>query len=110
MSDAKHTSGPWFQTTVRLSPGFVDIGADDGTNIGIAYIGRHGGPVDNAEAEANARLIAAAPDMLEALRATRDLLVRLHDGCPPLTSEALDLLGVEIDRIDTLMAKAEGRA
>lgn len=42
---------------------------------------------------------------LAMLDRTRDLLVRLHDGCPALTSEALTLLGAEIDAID-----AEGLA
>jgi hypothetical protein len=40
---------------------------------------------------------ADAARMREALRPTLDLLIRLHDGNPALTSEALDLLGAEID-------------
>jgi len=68
--DAKHTPGPWKA---------ADIGDYDtdgiavwGMNTAGCYytIARVGylGSADAAYAEANAQLIAAAPDMLEALR------------------------------------------
>ena len=61
---AKHTPGPW-----RVAPRFV-YGATDGIHVDagsrsyIAHVGEHG----DERAEADARLIAAAPDLLAALR------------------------------------------
>ena len=49
------------------------------------------------EQEANARLIAAAPDMLESLRECHDLLVSAHMGT------------LIIGRARKAIAKAEGR-
>lgn len=59
-----HTPGPWRQggsVTFLREPTCREIVADDG-RIGLVY-----GIID-AENKANARLIAAAPDMLEVLR------------------------------------------
>jgi hypothetical protein len=50
------------------------------------------------EQVANARLIAAAPDLLAACKAARDIL-RIIGGANPLTME----------QIDVAIAKAEGR-
>jgi hypothetical protein len=64
----KHKSGPWF-----LSGQYVQIDADGGI---IARV--HG---SNAECKANARLIAAAPELLEALKELRqyaDLKLQGH--------------------------------
>lgn len=79
----KHTPGPWHVTTET-----------DGRSRG--YI-RAGEPLDGAkmppavarvcartlsENEANARLIAAAPELLEALRHFAALLAEHHDDLP----------------------------
>jgi hypothetical protein len=57
---SKHTPGPWVQRKGELK-------GSDGNNVcvwglGLAHCSR------DAVAEANARLIAAAPDLLEALK------------------------------------------
>jgi hypothetical protein len=64
MSKAAHTPGPWHTSVTHLGAA-VDIGAANGANIALVS-----GPAENGadEFKANARLIAAAPDMLEALR------------------------------------------
>ena len=68
--NAKHTPGPW---TAEF--GIDQMVSMDTTVCSIPAAGTRGGwfifsPADdNGEAEANARLIAAAPDLLEALRA-----------------------------------------
>lgn len=54
-----HTPGPW-----AVDGHFVVRG--DGTALCDVWASR---PIPNAEAEANARLIASAPDLLEALEA-----------------------------------------
>lgn len=71
MSDMKHTPGPWAYTEAAIT-GDRGIHAE-GTGIfaeAFADI-RRACENNTAEAEANARLIAAAPDMLEALKALR---------------------------------------
>ena len=99
MSETKHTQGPW-----RINK-YGSIGAGErGTEPIVAIVEpfysvdrRHG---DHA---ANARLIAAAPDMLEALTA---LLARFDDN-----PELSELIGrVEIERARAAIAKAEGRS
>jgi hypothetical protein len=63
--EAKHTQGPWkmFVPCGEGDYGIISDNVNAGGNFYVATIpnGRH------AEAEANARLIAAAPNMLEAL-------------------------------------------
>jgi hypothetical protein len=51
----KHTPGPWIATGTRVTAG----------NFGVLLENSHGAP--EPEWEANARLIAAAPDMLATL-------------------------------------------
>lgn len=57
---------------------------------------------DSEDAEGNSRLIAAAPEMLEALEEARDLLLRFVGG-EPGTENARR-------RIDAAIAKARGGA
>jgi hypothetical protein len=59
MSEHKHTPGPW-----RTSRGTVDVYNKDGFTIIEC---NHYGISDKEEAFANQQLIAAAPEMLEAL-------------------------------------------
>lgn len=61
MNDPKFTPGPW-RTDCRLIGGQIRITQVPNANMTVAQVnGRQG------EQEANARLIAAAPEMLEAL-------------------------------------------
>ena len=75
--ETKHTPGPWEQGTqvngsttlvARMKTGFV---VAEMRNVHF-----------REEAEANARLIAAAPDLLESLRELAELAV-LQFGMPP---------------------------
>lgn len=62
---SKHTPGPWVHR-IRLDEG-GNIGTKDGYAIcDMAY---HYSSLDRGELDANARLIAAAPELLEALQA-----------------------------------------
>lgn len=68
-----HTPGPWNIT--RKGYGYVDIrtphktsAEPNGQHVATAY---QGSSIDRKESEANARLIAAAPDLLAALQQMR---------------------------------------
>jgi hypothetical protein len=67
---------------------------------------------DDGESAANARLIAAAPEMLKQLRAVRDDIGALAcdtNGWREWDATAVDeLLGSRLVRLDDLIAKAEG--
>ena len=67
--EAKHTPGPWHTRKPEESNGYVWINPIDGCcgEIATAW------PLTtDAEAEANARLMAAAPELLEALQEIAD--------------------------------------
>lgn len=59
----QHTRGPWSVSNVDSDPDYVLICADDKQANGAWEIATPHGP----DAKANARLIAAAPELLEAL-------------------------------------------
>lgn len=91
-----HTPGPWFRSTIQGSDCLM-IGADDGSDI-VADM-RIDRPMENANADA--RLIAAAPDMLEALQGVihhNDALAKRHKISPSL-----------IGHIKRAIAKASGK-
>ena len=61
---AKHTPGPWTLHPTALHPAVRSAGTPDAGPRRICTVGTmNGNPVDKA----NARLIAAAPELLEAL-------------------------------------------
>jgi hypothetical protein len=64
MKTHTHTAGPWYPVTLGASPDYA--WAIDSELVEIARLSEW--PDHKAEAEANARLIAAAPEMLEALQ------------------------------------------
>jgi hypothetical protein len=71
VSDVKHTLGPWHRNIKPITR-YPTIFA--GRNTHLAKIIVEG--IGLSEAEANADLIAAAPDLLEALQT----IVRMADG------------------------------
>ena len=64
MNQLKHTPGPWIIKKSAVSY-FIDARLKGSTMQEVAYIGA---TETNEQHEANARLIAAAPDMYDALR------------------------------------------
>lgn len=69
--NTKHTPGPWHAADIRLrghNPKMdgCDIGAANGANVALAFHQPHDREIQ--ETIANARLIAAAPELLEALK------------------------------------------
>jgi hypothetical protein len=97
-TEAKHTPGPW---AVHPSKARVD-----------AFVGGAPLPVcellwptdqrSEAETEANARLIAAAPELLAACKAMLVLLI------PKFEHEPMKYFS-EIQQIEAALSKAEGR-
>lgn len=97
----KHTPGPW-----TVNPHF-NHGAEVRSLASVAWCSvasTHGASgsqvIDVAEARANARLIAAAPDLLEALEAAHGYLVMMG------TDHADHIRGV----CRAAIAKAKGKA
>ena len=99
MTLKKHTPGPWGQSTIQGEEGTLRM-------IGGPALGVKGDVSDivaeirlnRSGAEANARLIAMAPEMLEALIETRDLMSRL--GSPTMDGYA---------KVDAVITKATGQ-
>lgn len=92
----KHTQGPWRVAPANLYP-------SGGINVDSAvekkYVCLVAGNWDDEVGQADARLIAAAPDMLEALKN----LLAVHQGEGGTKYHAVDIANAAI-------AKAEGTA
>jgi len=106
MNTATHTPGPWFahkSERTMLAPGLRRFGWTIMPNSGMAAVSiadlTPGTTTDRIEpiAEANAKLIAAAPDMLAALRQVLEFM----DNGTPLRPGAL-----LVDDIRAAVAKA----
>ena len=107
MSEAKHTPGPWVLETVRTSCGICHkVGPFPGRRendeprhacLYADYPSKHN-PAD-AELDANARLIAAAPDLLDALYLVRDYIATMKGNGHEYSMS-----------IDAAIAKATGGA
>lgn len=115
MSEANHTPGPWEiveETDPKvISKWHIAIGQ---RKIGFFPYKYHyadaektcGGYVTDAEMHANARLIAAAPELLSALKALHDRLKECSEFCGISARDAYDSYfeGIATEAI----AKAEG--
>lgn len=74
MSEARHTPGPW-----TLSDDYDTVFGGPPDDRGSVMVANIAGDADDPENEANARLIAAAPELLEVARqyaATLEALIR----------------------------------
>jgi len=104
-SNAKHTPGPWMHNATKGRNDAVAIwAADDSIAVCTTDFPKHFAesvpPPDICDA--NARLIAAAPDLLEALRA-------ICDNCASLDPEHLHKFDRYYLAARAAIAKAEGR-
>ena len=108
-----HTPGPWAIATrgaieIATLHGVYRRPSEDGLGQGWVYVvadkGRDWRAMEDGEQEANARLIAAAPDLLAAVTMIRDADDDCrHDGLPTIPGPARAV-------IDAAIAKAEGRS
>jgi hypothetical protein len=104
MSEIKHTPGPW---SVNTAAEYCGTRVDGPNGRGVAHaIQRdahpvHGQGITQAEAEANGRLIAAAPELLQALR---DLI----GSVPGPANWHTDAASKAVDRAVAALAKATG--
>jgi hypothetical protein len=90
----QHTPGPWkFGSKAKSNFYKRNIAGADGYHV-AAVSSR-----DDHEVDANARLISAAPELLEALKVARHMII--EDGTP---------IGWSVGRIDEVIAKATGAA
>jgi hypothetical protein len=92
----KHTPAPWHEVKLGdVNRMFIytdwhkdEDGADRRDEIAIIDTVQNAYPcLPEATAQANARLIAAAPDLLDALMQATILLKHAHDGDPALESQ-----------------------
>ena len=90
--NAKHTPGTWSIDGLHIV----------GNGYSIAHINSH----RTTEGRANAHLIAAAPELLEALEAARDELESCIDGMNDI--DDCQRTRARINRIDAVIAKATG--
>lgn len=95
-NETKFTPGPWFTKREGWSTVYVEARIDGGMIQEVAACG----PTDAGQdqQQANARLIAAAPDLYEALEIAREYALFV-------SAETDDLA-----RIDAALAKARGEA
>ena len=118
----KHTPGPWTLETVRTQSGICHkIGPFPPKTHHVHSLPRHAclyadypsssDPADQ-ELEANARLIAAAPDMLEALDNIGGLSRALRvSGPDPMDLQGLsDALEEAVNMAHAAIAKARGES
>jgi hypothetical protein len=97
--NAKHTKGPWRFSTKPQPNGCPIVGANGLMICMLAHTVNQ--PEQRETALANASLIAAAPDLLVALRAITDQLERIGDT-------RRDKDGQFIEDAREAIAKAEG--
>ena len=114
MSDVKFTPGPWClskQSIRIIKKDFSAIGSDDGFLI-ASSMGRDdsGFYASDSEADANAHLIAAAPDLYEALERSIDMLQDYALDYKKISgsNEVHPIHKEIIDQAEKALAKARG--
>lgn len=112
MNTQAHTSGPWGVSRHATPESFPQFGvyAESVNGRDLAHVVSHG-TATSAETESNARLIAAAPEMLEALRGLLDQLEAAGIYIPGEDSgQWHGAEGLSFRKASEAIAKAEGRA
>lgn len=114
--DSRHTSGPWTAEPTSTQEfniyyGKCWVASAQGCRVGNAHAEELGVvdhfPLSHEECAANARLIAAAPELLEALKDASCTLTSC-DGAEMEYEVAKDLIAL-LKRINAAITKAEGR-
>lgn len=113
MSEQKHTPGPWLVDPIKIGTPW-NIGATDGTEIALAQA-TYGDPLNGQpERTANAHLIAAAPELKQALinlKAEVRGLMFVRDALREIIGNTnLAVLDERVAEAEAAIAKAEGRS
>jgi hypothetical protein len=98
----KHTPGPWTNHGRIAQTGLPHSAVAAKTLIARVYSEAFG---DEAQEEANARLIAAAPELLEQLRVT---VLYLRSACMVMDSESRQMALETVKEARGVIAKATG--
>ena len=99
---AQHTPGPWKFGFESVDPEWAIVTIEGG--LIIANVN-----ADHRQ-EANARLIAAAPDLLEAAHGVDVLYAELQAALPKIANtRAMDIVQDAVRKARAAIAKAEGR-
>jgi hypothetical protein len=103
-----HTPGPWKTTLAYDDPAVVDY---DGTMIAMAVMDEET-PQELETIVANARLIAAAPQLLSELKSVTDFLEQLvlHERVNLSDSDEVAVVDRLLMNAAAAIASAEGRA
>jgi len=110
MTTAKHTPGQWTHAKHLIGDGyrvFVDHGNGQDMHDAIADLETW---QTDEQTEANARLIAAAPDLLEALERLEQAAIDLIEISPGTDAENILAAGIELARAAIAKAKGEPNA
>lgn len=104
MSEAKHTKGPWHVGDVQIVEVDTEEARTDPNNSYVHDAGQLEIEIHGDNAQADARLVAAAPDMLAVLTELIDMLL------PTQAAQARLSQGVQsaVIRARTTIAKATG--
>lgn len=78
MTNFKGTKGKWFIQNISYIKNWINISSDKGI-IARTFFGEEEPIVDEKEAEANAKLIACAPEMLEMLEKCKEYFLLKTD-------------------------------
>jgi len=103
MSTAKHTPGPWFTKREGSSTVYVEARIGGGYLQEVAACGPTA--AGRQQQDANARVIATAPLLLEAIKINLELLEKVN----PFKGQE-ELLRIVLTMNRELIAKAEGGA
>jgi hypothetical protein len=107
--NTKHTPGPWNSASLNQDSDHMEVfaGISDGDQVAVVKgyglaTGKH------YEAIANARLIAAAPELLEALQMLSETAGRVAQGAAVIDERGFNTLSHSISIALAAIAKATG--
>jgi len=89
MLNTKHTPGPWHTGGVNL----ISVYGCDGIQLAVITDRDGATPADKA----NAKLIAAAPDLLEACTRAMNIIEAEHEACSMYTAH-IDIIEAAINK------------
>lgn len=104
MSDTQHTPGPWSIGDLAENEGFVSIDASSHGALAEVVVKMDDDPLPSPELIANARLIAASPELLEALTKATDLIDARNSSTDRPSSFIMNL----VSEFRAIITKATG--